>query len=227
MDWAEARRELRQSRLDDSVAGELWSDEELLSFYNDSIRQWCMRTRCLIDSTTPAVCQRPVVAGQQSIRLHPSILAVRMVTPATGCEDLTGWTAKRVSRERPRWHLPDPSDTAGPEFWIPDWQDGWLWFDRPFQAPTTLHLSVWRVPTDAEQIESDGDEPPIPLAHHVDLLDWCEYRAYSKRDAETVDNARADRALMVFEAKAGRLPTAAEMRLWGVQRHRGVGVHWT
>lgn len=223
MEWRDAERELRESRLDDNAGAELWSSDELRSFYNDAVRQACLRARLLVDSTTESVCRLAVEPGTQSVRLHPSILAVRNVTPAVaiGCDELTGCTARRVAKERPRWHL--PNDGHGhPRFWIPDWQDGQLWFDRPFQSANTLHLSVWRTPLDTELVEGDADEPVIPEPFHTDLLDWCEWRAYSKKDAETLDNERAGRAYTLFEAKFGRLPSAVEIRLWGVKRHNGV-----
>lgn len=219
MNLEELLLQLRRDYLDDAAGFTLYSDEALIGFIADAQRQVCLRARALVDSTTPAVTAYALAAGDRSVQLHPSILAVRMVRVAPCKHPLVGTTAKRLWKRDPGWDIADPAD---PRHWIPDYQDGYLYLDRPVEQDTTLHLSVWRMPLEEEALEGNDDEPVIALHWHQDLLDWAAHRAFSGKDTQTADDARADRALRAFEAKVGRLPSMTEVRLWGISPIVGV-----
>lgn len=217
MELGELRLALRRDILDDATAPYLWSDAALASHFNDAQRQICLRARAMIDSTS-SVTNYAIAAGERRVRLHPSILAVRHARLA-GCGTLSGITAKRLWKREPGW---DTSDAAAATHWVPDYQDGYLYLDRPVVDATTLRLSVWRLPTDVEEMEDDSDEPVIPLHWHMDMLDWAAFRAFSVKDSEMFDEARAGKHLAAFEGKAGRLPSMLEVRLWGISPIVGV-----
>ena len=92
--------------------------------------------------------------------------------------------------------------------------------DRPAEVTGALQLTVWRGPIEDELLTTDDtDAEPIVSPHfHIDLLDWATYRAFSGKDAETQDDSKATAAARSFDAKVGRLPSATEIRLWGVSR---------
>lgn len=72
-------------------------------------------------------------------------------------------------------------------------------------APTaveTLSLTVFRLPSTT--IANDTDSPEIAAKHHLRLLDWVRFRAYSKKDAETFDPNAAAQAEAQFERSFGR-----------------------
>lgn len=217
MERGELKLALRRDVLDDAVEPFLYDDEALNGFFNDAVRQVCLRSRALVDSTS-SLTQLAIASGERRIKLNKAILAVRFAR-LTDCDALEGITAKRLWKCEPGW---DTSDAGTPSYWVPDYQDGYLYFDRPVDQARTLKLSVWRMPTEAEVMEDDGDEPVIPEHWHMDLLDWVAYRAFSSKDSEQGDEKRAANHLAAFEAKVGRLPSMTEVRLWGISPLVGV-----
>lgn len=217
MELRELKVALRRDVLDDAVEPFLYEGAALDSFLNDAQRQVCLRARALVDSTSAAT-RINVPAGAQRVQLDPAILSVRFARLDDACS-LTGTTAKRLWKRDPGW------DTAGsgtPRYWVPDYEDGYLYLDRPLDVARTLRLSVWRMPMEHEAMEDEGDEPVIPPHWHMDLLDWAAYRAFSSKDSELGDPERAANHLAVFEAKVGRLPSMTEIRLWGISPIVGV-----
>ncbi len=219
--------ELRTTRLDDNSVPPFWSDCELVGFLNDAVRQVCLRQRCLTESQNATLCTIPITSGQQLVPLNKRIISVRVVRYIdTQCTDdasmrpLRPTTTRRHHRLHPHWDIEEP---GYPEFWIPDYQEGMLAISRPPINAGTLKLLVWRMPLESEELdEADMEGEPVISPHwHKDLLEWCEYRAFSKPDTETFDKARADDAEAKFTAKIGRLPSATEVRLWGVSRAVG------
>jgi len=217
MELGELKKALRRDVLDDAVEPFLYEDEALDAFLDDAQRQVCLRARALIDSTSAAT-QIAVPPLAQRVRLAPTILAVRHARFGDGCE-LSGTTAKRLWKREPGW---DTATAGAPRHWIPDYQDGYLYFDRPLDVARTLRLSVWRMPSESEVMADDSDEPVIPAHWHMDLLDWAAYRAFSSKDSEQNDDKRAAAHLAAFEAKVGRLPSMTEVRLWGISPLVGV-----
>jgi hypothetical protein len=52
----------------------------------------------------------------------------------------------------------------------------------------------------------DGDEPCILAVHHIHLVQWALYRAFSKPDAEIFDPNRAAQAEAEFSRYFGARP---------------------
>jgi hypothetical protein len=221
MELADLLLELRQNRLDDTAVPPLWGDGELVSALNDAVRQVCIRQRCLVESESVQLCTISVAAGQRVVRLHPAVIAVRSAWIPGCCEALVGIPEQRLTRTCPGWIDRDP---GVPRWWIPDYQEGCIALHPTPEAATTLRLSVWRMPLEDEELDANDPsaEPAIATHWHMDLVDWAEYRAFSKKDAETIDTDRARTAAQVFTAKVGRLPAAHEIRLWGVSPITGV-----
>ena len=230
MTWlADKIAEMRESRLYDVATPPLWSNDEFVRNFNDAVRQVCIRQRALLEHTSSDVCSIAVSAGQQLVDLHPSILAVRFARQdgVSPCDTRPlGITAKRLFRERPQWDS-DTTTDGNLEFWIPDYQTGKL---ALYPLPTqdyTLRLGVWRMPLPAEEFTAtdiDGPDklPVISPVWHTDLLDWVEFRCFSKPDADAESQQLASAAAARFTAKVGRLPSATEIRLWGVSPVVGV-----
>lgn len=216
---------LREDRLDDCAEPHLWSDERLVEYLNDAVRQVCLRQRALIESVNPAVCRLPLLAGARFAKLHPAVLSVRSAHLVDDADPhyhvrMRGTTMRRAERECDRWRY---SDDARPQWWIPDVQDGYLYFSGAPDRDCVLALNVWRTPLEDELLDPDDLDasPVIGEAWHADLLDWATYKAFDKKDAETIDVQRGGQALAMFDAKIGRLPSATEIRLWGVQKITG------
>lgn len=221
MEQGEIIERLRRDHLDDAVEPFLWAGETLTGNINDAIRQVCLRARCLTDAETPAVTQYALTEGARYITLHKSILAVRHARIAGHSIGLKGITAKRLWKCEPTWESSNPGH---PHFWIPDYHDGRLYFDRPVDRAGVLYLNVWRMPLDAERLEpgDDGAEPAIPEHWHEYLIDWAAHLAFSAKDTEMGDERRAAEYERRFTEKVGRLPSATEIRLWGISPIAGI-----
>jgi len=215
---ADLLNELRVSRLDDAVQPYLWSDDELVSFLNDAVRQVCIRQRCLLESTQ-SFCTINVAAGTQLVPVDPHILAIRFLRQDGSTSNMqpAGITSKRFFKLHATWDT-DTDTTGDLEYWVPDYQNGFIALFPLPTADIVLKLNVWRLPIEDEELTlaDPTAEPVVNPAWHVDLLDWVVYRAFSKPDSDTEQQARATAAAQTFTAKVGRLPSATEIRLWGV-----------
>jgi len=229
MELQELIDELRVNRLDDTVAPYLWTDEELTGYLNDAVRQVCIRQRLLVESVNTDVCEYALAAGARAIKLHASILAVRTLrlTEADGThhDHIQGKTLRWLRDRHPHW---ETWDNQRAHYWIPDFQQGYIYLDRGNDNVQTVNLTCWRMPLEDERLDvSDMSESPIIDEHfHLDLCDWATYRAFLKKDAETIDTGRGRDAVATFDAKIGPLPSAVAIRLWGTSPATGTTPHF-
>ena len=207
-----------RKRLDDEAAQPLYSDDDLIAALNDAVRQASIRKRLLLDRTTAECCIYAVAAGQAEVALSPAVLALRSVRWSGSDAPLTLTTLKVMDREQPCW----PTDDQDcPTMVIVDAQTGSIvLYPTPAEAGT-LTCAVWRMPLEAEEMEGGGDEPIIEAHWHRDLIDWAEHYCYLTKDSEAGDPARAEAAAQRFTAKFGRLPSAMEIRMWGLKHRSG------
>lgn len=207
----------------------LWGDKSLIAWANEAQREAAIRAKLLRDFTTPEVVTIPLVAGQRVYRLHPKVFdidAVSMTRVFDGADpdpclrrlDYAGWCGTEdVISGRLRTGWADTftmyDDASG---------DGFsgiaIVLDRvpSDQYTGTLHLSVYRLPL--EDLEFKTDEPEIAQQHHMKLLNWILYRAYSVRDAEMQDLGRAADHKALFTDDFGEMPDANVRRKQ--RRHR-------
>lgn len=209
------------TRVDDHAEPPLYSTEERYEFLNDAVRQAALRKRLLLDNSTAEVCVYAVDGlddGYATVTLHSRVLAVRSARWSGSTTPLCLTTLKVMDKDRPDW----PSAEASiPTHLIVDRESGKidLW---PAPAENgTLTLAVWRLPLDSEVCESESDEPVVDDVFHIDLIDWMEHLAYLDKDSEKNDPVRAKAAEDRFTAKFGRLPSAREIKLWGIAPARG------
>jgi len=210
---------LARQRLDDEVTPGLWSDDELIGFLNEAVKQACIRQRFLFEANHPRVCTAPVTAGSAQVRLHSAVLAIRSARLASTSKPLDLVTLRWMDRERPEW----PHDRGTPERIVVDQQNGRMTLHPTPTQDDTLQLAVWRTPLEAELMTEAGDEPVVDAFWHADLVDWVEHLAYLRADSETQDLARSNEAAARFAAKFGRMPSAHEIKCWGLsppQRRR-------
>ncbi len=224
------RRELRQllrDVLDDNNVPPLWSDSALNEYLSDAVQQACVRARLLQESVDPALTRIELIEGQSLYTLHPQVLAIRsaaLVVRKHPCE-LT--TVRQMDRDYPGYQVRETNGGNRETFLVLDEQKGHIrvWPtpsapDDPL-VPEALALTVWRLPTEMEAMDSDSDEPAVPVHMHRDLIDWAEHLAYLKTDAETRDVGRSNEAAGRFAAKFGINPTWRQIQLWGHSPRRG------
>lgn len=213
MTLSDLRAQLRARRLDDVPAPQRWANDELNDYLNEAEREAAIRTRCLVDSQTFTVT---LADGVRLYDVDPLVIEITRV------QDLDRVLAKTSVHEldqRKWWDRLGP-----PTHWYMDsWnQLGVYRLPTATEAGTILELTVIRKPFN--DMTDDADEPEIPEHFHDGLLDWAEYLAFMKNDADTYKPDRANAALARFESGFGPRPNAnilTQRARRPVQRVRG------
>lgn len=177
-----AIRKESRFRLKDMAKPYFWTDEWLDAAISEAEREACIRARLIEDDSSEAA---RLSVSPDSVRyaLHPSVIDV------VACE-----LDSRPGIPFAAWTLGE-SDLVLSE--APD-------------ADDTLLMTVIRTPL--KDMAADDDEPEIGQRHHLNLIGWVEYRAYSVHDADRFDPDGAERGLARFEAAFGQRQTANVQR---------------
>lgn len=181
----------------DTAAPYLWSDDEIASYLDDAVNEACIRARLIEDSSTPEVCSLPLVVGQTSYLLHPSVIDVRRVTfngKALGLSSIEAEDENDLTWESRKGSEPLRVIVSGANR------------IRVVPEPTavvTLGLTVYRTPLVALTSATPTASPEIPEVYHPRLKDWVYRCAYLKQDAEAFDKSSADDFEARFERSFG------------------------
>ena len=187
---------LFRSEVSDIASPYLWSDDEFFGYADDAQKQYARLTRGLIDSSTPAITEIPLVAGTNTYDLSPLVLAVRAARVAT-----TGRGLDIVNQEdMPVRRMYFDGAEGVPQALILGLDTDKLSVWPVPIADVTVKLSVFRLPL--VDITSLNDTVPFEIApqHHRHLLLWVKHLAYSKQDVETYDARKAAEFEAAFEA---------------------------
>lgn len=187
---------------DDQEEPPFWSNEDVARWLSDGQEQACIRGRLLLEDARDAVCRIVLEPGRQVYKLHRALyelLDVR-IRPAVG------GSSRPLSLVTREWLNAE----------VPHWRD----CDQParfaIQAETSLrvvggiapgdvlYLEGYRLPLVA--LKDDSDTPEIHEAHHVALVQWALFQAFSVPDADTFDPNRAKLAEETFTRYFGPLP---------------------
>lgn len=178
----EAIRKEARYRLKDLAKPYFWSDEWLNSVINEAEQEACIRARLIEDDSSEAA-RLDISTDEKRYALHTSVIDV------IACE-----LESRPGAPFSAWTL-NESDLVLNE--LPSSDD-------------TLLMTVVRMPLNP--MGRDKDDPEIRPHHHLNLVDWVEYRAYSVRDADRFDPDGAARGYARFEATFGERPSANVQR---------------
>ena len=207
MTVGELLQTIREDYLDDDVAPYLWKQATLLRLLSRAQEEACMRQRLLVDETTPAICEAPLVAGQKDYALDPRIVLVESIR--YDGRVLNKWTKPQLDRTLPGW-----ADSVGP---ITDYLQNDLTISL-LQAPTVaddgnpLALRVWRLPLNG--FSAVTDVPEIPLQYHRDLIWLVIGEAFALPDEDRQDTRRADYYLDRFDKVFGPTLRADVLANW-------------
>ncbi|HYF28587.1 MAG TPA: hypothetical protein VD931_22800 [Baekduia sp.] len=218
-----------RAQVADEAAPHLWSDDEVLRYMIDAQDMLVRRFGGITDVTVAAAD----IGSGASLRLQD--LAVTLNTPLTAHSQyiLRIRSGRLVTARRDVQFLQESDLSVSAEA-IPDYgsfgsltlddtdtgqvQYGVLgikeknvrWVKVP-DATDTCRLHVYRLPypriTDWDAIPLEIDEH-----HHMHLLKWMKYLAYSKQDAETRDDEKAELNRQAFEAYAKEVKQEVERR---------------
>lgn len=174
---------------DDS--GCLWKNTDLVNYLNRTLREITVR-RPLVDSTSPDICEIPILSGTATYCIDNRILyIIRAVL-----EESDG-TLTRLTKATPIWldnFISDWETTSGtPRYYVDNFHEHAITVTPVPDAAATIKLTVGRLPLEEttwarrNQEFSELDTYTIPA-----LLEGMKMHAYRKRDADTssVDLAR-------------------------------------
>lgn len=176
------------------------SDDELLSYVNEGLREACILRPDLFaavgDMTcTPGQCEQSITF-LDAVRL----LDVLCIHESSA---ITPMDRQAMDLFRPSWR----TDAAGPaKHWAPMDGDPLAFFIYP-KAPTGQVLDV-RYVRNPIKVALDDVIGDLPLAYQPALSDFVVYRAESKDD-EHVLNQRAAAHYAAFKIKLGAAGNAA------------------
>lgn len=181
------------------------SDEEIRDYLNEADAEAVIRGRMLraTAETSPDLCVIDAATGVAGYALHHamyelSYIAWRSLGSATR-EPLVHCTREWMDRNVLYWRDMEP---GSPRYLVQDGHS--LQVVPPPERDGQLLLEGYCVPTSAMQ--DDSDTPSIPAVHHIQLIQWALYRAFSKPDAELFDPARAAMAESEFTRYFGARP---------------------
>jgi hypothetical protein len=183
----------------DKAAPFLWADADVLAFLNDAINEACERALLLEDRLSARVCTLILVAGQDTYRLHDSVIRVKRVTFRGRPLDETSVEAEDGNDGNWETRTGEPRrfiQTEGRLRLVPT--------PTADQADEELGLTVYRRPLEPRTLQGDtASAPELPERYHLRLMNWVYKRAYSVDDPEIADPARADRFDRLFAGDFG------------------------
>lgn len=217
-------RGLTRVGLDDTVVPYLHSDATVNGALNNAVREVCLRTRCLQDDTTTAVCRITLIDEQAEYALHDAIAVVRAAHVTGRKPPLWLTTAAELDKEHPGWSHNDDIVSGCPNAAIFDANRKKIRLYPPPAVgddPVTLYLRVCRLPREGELMVNDGDEPIVSLPDPEELKHWAIYECLLNPDGEAGDIKKAADHLALFEQRFGVRPSAHQLQLWSTARRSG------
>ena len=202
------RREALRRRVrllaQDTTLPYLWQDEDIDDWLNEAQQEAAIRARLLraTPASHPALCEYTMAAGETAITVPDQLYEISHQEWNAGGERRP---LKLVSREWMDTTLPGwrASPAAEPDYLVQDRQAL-----EVVPAPSTdgaVLIEGYRLP---EPMELDADEPRIPLAHHIHLVQWALHIGYSLPDAETLNPGKSQTAEAEFTRYFGARPGA-------------------
>lgn len=202
-----------RSRTRDEATPYLWSDQFIAGALNEAEQEASIRAKLLRASDILDVVadNRVVSIGNDLFDIQYAEL--RVVGEAYGTE-IIPTTHDEATRVNPRWR----TESGVPTQYIHSHKGELELACVPDQG-YELYVEYFRLPSAA--MEADDDEPEISVIHHLHLVDWAEFRAYSIPDADTFNANKAEQAERRFDRHFGRKPSADTRRRQNANRpHR-------
>ena len=185
-------------RADDRRAPYLWSDDDVKQYFSQAESEAAQRAGLLSGSDEISLSTGDVTAS-----LPPDVFEIRYAEITLGessYRELVPTSRQVLDAESPGWR----HSTGQPHKYIHD--DGSIRLDSTVDAPCTLYIEYLRTPS--ATLSSDDDEPEIAAQHHVHLVHWALFCAYSKPDADGANKDKAIQAEAEFTKYFGARKTA-------------------
>lgn len=202
MKRGQLRELLRTVYLDDAAEPYLWGDDLLDGFIEEAQQEAVIRSRSLVGPL-----ELPLVEGQGSYTLAAATLDItRFRAPGAGSlgrislEELDESGSWEQRQGRPTHYSFTSTQFSG---------DGVL---IVYPAPGSASLATLTVQRLPVALVNDDSEPELPAHQHLFLLDWAAHRAFTLRDSDAEDQARAAQHESAFAAAFGDRLDATAMR---------------
>jgi hypothetical protein len=208
---------------------------------NDAVAEACIRAKLIFDTTSP-FCTIPIIVNQSVYTIDSTIFEISNVWLTARHTILEGTDQSALDRGAVGPRFPRRGLTNRRTGWSGLWGRNWrTWKGVPgyyvqdglrlqlVPIPTeadTLNLSVYRVPTEDELMETGSDDPVIGVQWHERLIDWALFRVYDNKDGEENDDQRAQLALDRFERSFGKRPDANVARKRSERRAHTTQINW-
>lgn len=179
------------------------SDGDITDWLNEAEQEAAIRARLLLEDSNPSLCSIKVEAGTSNYRLHPKVYEIAHqafipdATHAPCALDIV--TREKLDRVRPQWRELPADDPR----WIIQTDTAVRLVPVPFQGGV-LRVEAYRLPM--KDMCSPIDEPEIHEAHHIKLVQWALFKAFSTPDSDLFDAARSQAAYLAFEVYFGVRP---------------------
>jgi hypothetical protein len=178
-----------RAQVADDVTPYLWSVPECITYMNEAQTMFCRLTKGISDATSPTVCVVPVVTGEIFASVHPSIKHFRTATLSSDGKALV----IRNHTDVRQWT--NQQGTVGKM--IVGMEANKVRWDYTPRFDDEVNLLVFRLPL--EEITDVDQELEIDPRHHVSLVHWMKYLAYSKQDSQIYDAQTAEKEKALFE----------------------------
>ena len=197
------RRRVRLLALD-TKRPYMWEDEDIDDWLNEAQQEAAIRARLLraTPASHPALCEYTLAAGETALTMPDRLYEISHQEWAAGSERRP---LKLVSREWMDTTLPGwrAMPAAEPDYLVQDRQA--LEVVPPPIAAGAVLIEGYRLP---EPMQSDDEEPGIPLAHHIHLVQWALHVGYLMPDAEMFNPGKSQAAEAEFARYFGARPDA-------------------
>jgi hypothetical protein len=205
-------REQSRFRLNDLKADYLWSDDEINNFINQAINEALIRSRSVLDSTTPECCIINAKAGIASYPMNDAVFEIDRVYDSTNHCVLIKANYHELDTREHDWM----TKQGMTRFYIDDMnhygEDGenhrtLTLYPIP-DADRSIQLTVYRTMLDEL---SDSDSPELPSFQHADLIHWVQHLAYMKADSDTLNVEKALEFEQQFTISFGERQSAQQL----------------
>lgn len=188
----------------------LFDDTEVTFWVNEAEREAAERAKLLHERILTDIVRVPLVVGQREYNLSPLFIdtdgdCMYIQRPGDTGRTRPVWRQAQADIE---WTVAQRSNLSG-------WADGFFIYSdgqgaaarrlvldrKPTEVGGYFWLSGYRYPL--EPMTAPGDEPEIHPRHHMHLIDWVLFRAYSARDLEAAADARSAKHEAAFNGHFG------------------------
>ena len=211
--------------MSDIVAGpedSLFSTSSLIRYLNEGYNKFSRDTMCIVDMTTPSVCQTTLQTGISVYPLHVSVLAVISAevdgTILSAVRTGHAHQAERVYGALSnvlQWFSTDEDTNTLKVFPAPSAE----------LAGKTLRLRVHRKPLVMFDESNLATIPEIPEEYHHALVDWAAYRALTNYDADAENQPRAERHREAYKSQVAECRRDLHRRRFVPMGFRGAGYY--